>query len=40
MGAPRISTHLKLGTRTDRDLSMDDAVRSVREKLDDGGETS
>jgi len=33
MGAPRISTYLKLGTRTDRDLSMDDAVRSVREKL-------
>ena len=33
MGAPRISTTIKLGTRTDRDQSMDDKVRSVEEKL-------
>jgi uncharacterized protein (TIGR00106 family) len=33
MGAPRISTILKLGTRTDREPSLDAAVRSVREKL-------
>jgi uncharacterized protein (TIGR00106 family) len=33
MGAPRISTILKLGTRTDRPQTMDDKVRSVREKL-------
>lgn len=34
MGAPRISTSLKLGTRNDRAQSMDDKVRSVREKLE------
>ena len=33
MGAPRISTILKLGTRTDREVSLDAAVRSVRERL-------
>jgi uncharacterized protein (TIGR00106 family) len=33
MGAPRITTTLKLGTRTDRHQSMDDKVRSVEEKL-------
>ena len=32
MGAPRITTTIKLGTRTDRDQSMDDKVRSVEEK--------
>jgi len=32
MGAPRVSTVLKLGTRTDRPQTMDDKVRSVREK--------
>ena len=36
MGAPRISTTVKLGTRTDRSQSMDDKVRSVEEKLEDG----
>lgn len=36
MGAPRVSTHLKLGTRTDRQASMADAVRSVKEKLQGG----
>lgn len=34
MGAPRISTMIKVGTRTDRDQSMDDKVRSVERKLD------
>lgn len=33
MGAPRIHTNIKLGTRTDRDLSMAAKVRSVRDKL-------
>ena len=33
MGVPRISTNLRLGTRTDRDQTMDDKVRSVEEKL-------
>ena len=36
MGAPRISTTIKLGTRTDRSQSLDDKVRSVEEKLDGG----
>ena len=35
MGAPRISTTIKLGTRTDRTQTMHDKVRSV-EKLRDG----
>jgi uncharacterized protein (TIGR00106 family) len=33
MGAPRISSTLKFGTRTDRAPSMDEKVRSVQEKL-------
>jgi uncharacterized protein (TIGR00106 family) len=33
MGAPRISTVIKLGTRTDRDQTMADKVRSVEAKL-------
>ena len=33
MGAPRITTTIKLGTRIDRDQSMADKVRSVKEKL-------
>ncbi|WP_163557390.1 MTH1187 family thiamine-binding protein [Halomonas sp. NO4] len=33
MGAPRITTTLKLGTRTDREQSMADKVESVEEKL-------
>jgi uncharacterized protein (TIGR00106 family) len=32
MGAPRISTTVRLGTRTDREQSMADKVRSVRDK--------
>lgn len=33
MGAPRVSTTLKLGTRTDRAQTMADKVSSVTEKL-------
>ena len=33
MGAPRISTNLRLGTRTDRNQSMEDKVQSVEEIL-------
>ena len=33
MGAPRITTTIKLGTRTDREQTMDDKVRSVEQKL-------
>ena len=32
MGAPRITTTLKFGTRTDREQSMQDKVSSVEEK--------
>jgi len=33
MGAPRITSTISLGTRTDRSQSLDDKVRSVEEKL-------
>jgi uncharacterized protein YqgV (UPF0045/DUF77 family) len=33
MGAPRISTNLRLGTRTDRTQTMEEKVLSVEEKL-------
>ncbi|MBI5506978.1 MAG: MTH1187 family thiamine-binding protein [Deltaproteobacteria bacterium] len=33
MGAPRISTTMKVGTRTDRAQTMDDKVRSVHGRL-------
>jgi uncharacterized protein (TIGR00106 family) len=33
MGAPRVSTNLRCGTRTDKSQSMDDKVRSVERKL-------
>jgi len=36
MGAPRISTTLKVGTRTDRLQSMQDKIDSVGEKLAEG----
>jgi len=36
MGAPRITTTIKLGTRTDRDQTMADKVRSVQSKLAEG----
>ncbi len=33
MGAPRVFTSLKVGTRTDREQSMQDKIDSVRAKL-------
>jgi uncharacterized protein (TIGR00106 family) len=33
MGAPRISSTLRFGTRTDRIQTMDDKIRSVKDKL-------
>lgn len=33
MGAPRISSTLRFGTRTDRVQTMEDKIRSVQEKL-------
>ena len=33
MGAPRISTTIKLGTRTDRRQTIEDKVKSVQDKL-------
>ncbi len=33
MGAPRVSTNLRLGTRTDKPQTVDDKVRSVEAKL-------
>jgi uncharacterized protein (TIGR00106 family) len=33
MGAPRITTTLKFGTRTDRAQTMEDKVQSVQKKL-------
>jgi uncharacterized protein (TIGR00106 family) len=33
MGAPRIHTNIKCGTRVDREQTMDDKVESVRKKL-------
>ena len=33
-GAPRVSTVIKVGTRTDRPQTMDDKVKSVESKLD------
>ena len=35
MGAPRIMTIIKLGTRTDRSQAMEDKVKSVQSKLKD-----
>lgn len=35
MGVPRISSSLRMGTRTDKDQSIDDKVRSVQDKLGD-----
>ena len=40
MGAPRISTTLKFGTRTDRAQTMDDKIASVEEKLNRGREAA
>lgn len=33
MGAPRITTTIKMGTRTDRDQTMEDKINSVQAKL-------
>ena len=33
MGAPRVSSTLQVHTRSDRDQTLDDKVRSVREKM-------
>ena len=33
MGVARISTNIRIGTRTDRAQTMDDKIRSVEEKL-------
>jgi uncharacterized protein (TIGR00106 family) len=33
MGAPRITTTIKLGTRTDREQTMEDKINSVKDKL-------
>jgi len=35
MGVPRIHTSIELGTRTDREQSMEDKIQSVQEKLED-----
>ena len=34
MGAPRVATNIRLGTRTDRAQTMEDKLQSVRSKLD------
>lgn len=33
MGAPRITTTVKLGTRTDREQTMEDKIKSVQDKI-------
>ena len=33
MGVPRISSTMRLGTRVDRDQTMEDKIRSVEEKM-------
>jgi uncharacterized protein (TIGR00106 family) len=38
MGAPRISTSLRVGTRTDRGQTLSDKVQSVQDKMK-GGES-
>lgn len=35
MGAPRITTTIKMGTRTDREQTMEDKVNSVNTKMAD-----
>lgn len=36
MGAPRISTTIKVGTRTDRDQTLQQKIDSVEEKMQQG----
>ena len=33
IGAPRISTNIRIGTRIDREQTMDDKIKSVEDKL-------
>jgi uncharacterized protein (TIGR00106 family) len=33
MGVPRVSTTIRLGTRTDREQTIEDKIRSVQDKL-------
>jgi len=33
MGAPRISTNMRLGTRIDREQTLEEKVKSVRDKM-------
>lgn len=33
MGFPRISTNMRFGTRTDREQSLEDKIKSVEEKI-------
>lgn len=35
MGAPRINTTIKMGTRVDRTQSMEDKIKSVEQKLEE-----
>jgi uncharacterized protein (TIGR00106 family) len=35
MGAPRITTSMRLGTRTDREQTMDDKIQSVKSRLEE-----
>ncbi len=37
MGAPRVSTVIKVGTRTDRDQTLEEKVKSVEAKLNPKG---
>lgn len=34
IGVPRISTNVRIGTRTDREQTMDDKIKSVQIKID------
>lgn len=36
MGAPRISTTIRVGTRTDREQTIEDKIESVEQKLREG----
>ncbi len=33
MGAPRVTTTMKLGTRTDREQTMEEKIKSVQDKM-------
>jgi uncharacterized protein (TIGR00106 family) len=37
MGAPRLSSTLRVGTRTDREQTMEDKIRSVQENMSKSG---